>query len=113
MFKGKVKMIIERLDSYDEYGQPLLSFVATTFCSVVKLETNNEKTPIRATESASHSNANELTSDSVLLINPNAKVKTGDKLTVLGIELKLDKLNLKHDASGKLDHLQVGCSKWQ
>ena len=112
MFKGNVKMIIERLDSHDEYGEPLLSFIANVLCLVVRLQTSTLETPIRDTVSASHSNANEYVGDSILLVPPNSKIKIGDKLTVSGLTLRLSKIEPKYDTRGRHDHYQVGCSTW-
>ena len=112
MFKGNVLMKIEKLSSHDAYGQPAVSATFSSYCSIVKLTSERAKTAARGSQSASMGNAHEVVSDTTLLANLTPSVSIGDRLTVKGIKLRVDKMTFRTDVSGKDDHYQLECSIW-
>lgn len=110
--KGTVPMKIERHGSHDEYGQPLLSLTYVSYCSIVKLVSESSKTVARGSQSASLGNAHEMTSDAILLANLTPSVSIGDRVTVKGIKLRVDKMIFRADVRGREDHYQLECSIW-
>ena len=111
-FKGNVKMNVERLGFYDEFGQAKLYLIFTTLCCIIKLEESIVKTPIRSSQSASTSNSEEYESVSEFLVSPDADLRLGDRVTVSEIALRVDKRSIKYDVVGKKDHIQIMCSIW-
>jgi hypothetical protein len=111
-FKGNVKMTVERLNFYDEFGQATTSLIFNTLCSVVKLETLTEKTPSRMSQSASMGNSEESMSASILLVGMDVDLRLGDRITVSGISLRADKKFMRYTTGGKPNHFQIECSTW-
>jgi hypothetical protein len=110
--KGTVPMKIEKHNDHDEYGQPLLSSTYLSYCSIVKLVSESAKTVARGSQSASLGNAHEIVSDSILLANLTPPVSVGDRVTVKGVALRVDKMIFRSDVRGKEDHYQLECSIW-
>ena len=113
MFKGNIKIKIEKLAGYDEYGQPVAAPAKVSRCSIVKLATERAKTTVRTDTSASGGNAHEIISDARILVNINADIAQGDKITVMGVTLRVDQLFRRNDVNGKPHHHQVDCSLWR
>jgi hypothetical protein len=111
-FIGNVPVKIEKLKGYDEFGQPKIFSSKKSRCSVVKLINKIEKTSVRTDSSASRSNAMEETGTSKLLLQLNSGVGLGDKLVVMGIDLKVDWIHYRNDTSGKPHHLEIAASIW-
>lgn len=105
-------MRVERLNFYDEFGQPTMSLIFNTLCSVVKLGTSIEKTPSRMSQSASMGAVEENTSVAILLVNTDVDLRLGDRVTVSGISLRVDKKFVRYTTDGKLNHCQIECSIW-
>ncbi|MGZ8497412.1 MAG: hypothetical protein ACXWXL_03315 [Candidatus Binatia bacterium] len=112
MFKGNIPLKIEKLGSHDRYGQASVSAVSNSRCSIVKLSTDRSRTSVRTDTSASGGNAHEIAADARLLVNFNADIAIGDRLTVAGVTLKLDSKLLRNDVHGKSNHWQCDCSIW-
>ena len=112
-FKGPVKIGIERLSHYDEFGQPAMSLVFSTLCSVVNLSLTIERTSIRGNQSPSTANSEEYESISTLLVSREADVRLGDRVIINGSQLRVDKRFVRYTSGGIPHHLQLGCSVWQ
>lgn len=112
MFKGNVPMKIEKLLNHDEYGQPVVSATFMSKCSIVKLISASTKTVARMSQSASLGNAHETTEETILLANLIPPVNVGDRVTVKGIGLRVDKMVFRCNTRGKEDHYQLECSIW-
>jgi len=110
--KGNTPMKIEKHDYSDEYGQPLLSETRLSYCSIVKLEREGSKTVARGSQSATLGNAHEMTSVATLLANLLPSVSIGDRVTVKGVMLRVDKMIFRTDVRGRDDHYQLECSIW-
>ena len=111
-FKGNVRLRVERLNFYDEFGQATLSLVFNTLCSVVKLGTAVEKTPSRMSQSASMGTSEENTSVSTLLISAEVDLRLGDRVVVSDIALRVDKKFMRFTTNGAPHHYQIECSIW-
>lgn len=107
-----VPVLIERLGNYDIYGQPTLTTVVNTCCSLVKLEQAIEPTPIRADSSGSSSFANETRLKIRILVSPDTNIKLGDKFTVLGDSFETKVILKRTNLSGCVDHFQVDGETW-
>jgi len=97
---------------FDLYGQRSSGVPFSTKCAVVKIQVRDDKTAVRADSSASRGYANEETIDARLLFLPHVKVDKGDKLTLLGVDLRVIEVMPRHDLHGILDHNQVDAVVW-
>jgi hypothetical protein len=111
-FKGNTKMMVERLNFYDEFGQAVMSIVLHSFCSVVKISQSIEKTPIRSSQAASTANSEETESISVLMMSIDDDIRLGDRITVAGMVLRIDKRQIWNTTKGTPHHLWVELSQW-
>jgi len=112
MFTGSSPLKIEKLASYDEYGQPSVVQIIWGKCDIVKLVVDRSQTTVRQDQSPDNGNAHEDIADGILLVGPTSGVAIGDKITVSGVALKVNKMNRRFDVGGILDHLQIEGSIW-
>lgn len=103
-------MKIEKLKAYDEYGKPIVSAVFWSRCSIVRLSIESLRTSVRTDTSGTGGNAHEKVSDTRLLVNINAPLEIGDRITVQNTRLRVDQIFARNDVHGKPHHWQVDCS---
>jgi len=113
MWNGNLPCTIERLGRYDKYGQPSVLEKIETRGSIVRLAPERMRTAIRTDASASGGNAHEQTDDGVILINHDANPEIGDRITILGHKLKVNKIYYRYTIFGAKHHWQCFCSRWK
>lgn len=81
-------------------------------CNVVRLIVRSEKTSVRADSSASRGAGEELTSVSRLLFLPTVQLSIGDRVTVHGVQLKVETMHPRFDVRGRHHHNEVDLMIW-
>jgi hypothetical protein len=113
MFIPNDTCLVERLKTYDVYGQAELSVISAKVpCAIVKLRVSRVKTSVRTDSSASGGNAHEQAADLRLLVDAKTDVAVGDKLTLRGMSFKVMDVLLRTGIRGDLEHLQVDGELW-
>lgn len=112
MFNGNQKLIIEKAFDYDEYGQKIFSQKLASFGTIVRANTIREQSPLIGELSQTSGNAYENTTGTTILAQIKPNIEIGDKLTVVGIALRVNSKEVRYDIEGRAHHLQLGCSIW-
>lgn len=97
---------------YDVYGQPAMGVPFSTLCAIVKVQSRHDKTAVRADSSATRGYADETTVDARLLFAAETPVQKGDRLELLGMNLRVIEVMPRINLFGKLDHNQVDAVAW-
>lgn len=112
MFRPNLDATVEPVSQEtDEYGQRQFGAVKNTRCAIVTLKAKSEKTSVRTDSSASGGRAEEKQGESRLLFRPGI-VKLGDRVTVVGMALRVLSVFPRHDVNGRHDHDEVDCEAW-
>lgn len=103
---------ISRVARFDVMGQEEFALSIPAKCAVVKLESGNDLTTVRADSSASRAHAREFIADAVLLFAPLYALSIDDRVEIHGIKLRVKKIRARFAITGRLDHNQVECEIW-
>lgn len=94
----------------DVYGQALASRRVSERCAVVRLVTTNQKSSVRADSSATRGNADELVSDSLILLTKTTQANQDDLIEVAGMTLRILSKHPRFSVTGELDHYEITAS---
>lgn len=113
MFRANVNCVVVSTNGKtDIYGMPLASTKKKERCAIIKLNSRNVKTAVRADSSASRGAGREITVDAVLLMERMTTVKMDDIVVVADVSVKIVGVYPRHDINGRLDHYQVEGMAW-
>lgn len=105
-------VVIVASQQTDVYGQPVQTFRTTEGCTIVKLNTINAKSTIRADTSASRGNAREFEVDMEILLTKTTKAEIDDLIEFGGVTYRVLSKFPRYDLLGNLDHHQLTCTYW-
>lgn len=112
MLKPNLKLTHEALTGRDVYGAETFAAKRTEGCCIVKLKEISQKTSVRTDASATRGYADEFASSSRLLVLPSTQVQIGDRISIVGVTLRVTSKFPRHDVEGRLDHYEVEGSPW-
>jgi hypothetical protein len=96
----------------DVRGQPIPGVLVAEKCAIVKLVISNEKSSVRADSSASRGNAQEMEATSVILLGAATRARIDDIIIVAGHQLRIKSMQMRYDASMRLDHYEINATMW-
>ena len=96
----------------DVYGMPLPGLKYKERCAVIKMNIKSAKSAVRADTSATRGNAQELETDTVLLMNKNTRASIDDNIEMAGHQFRVNAIQPRYDLLGALDHFEIGCTYW-
>lgn len=105
-------IVITSSGNTDVYGKPILGTRYKERCAIVKLNTRDKKTAIRADSSASRGAGHELVMDAILIMTKNTKAQMDDVIVVSGQKIKIVGVYPLHDINGVMDHYRVEGMSW-
>lgn len=104
-----VPCVIVKPAGHDIYGQEVEGERKNEKCAVVKLTMTSQHSTVRVDSSATRGGADELVSDSVLLLGAKSSVRIDDIIEVAGAKLRAKSIRLRYTVVGKVDHNEVRC----
>ncbi len=111
-FRGSVACTIEHQGSPDVYGEIGFSAPVPERCGVVRLRHERQDTTVRADSSATRGYADEFVSTNLILLQATTQARSGDRLTVAGVKIRIMSLFPRYDVHGVLDHFEVRGELW-
>lgn len=113
MFRPNKNCILHKSSGKtDVYGMPMPGLKYKERCSVVKMNIKSAKSAVRADTSATRGNAQELETDTVLLLPKSSKAQIDDNIEMIGHQFRIVAIQPRFDVNGNLDHYEVGCTYW-
>lgn len=104
--------VVTPTEGWDAYGSEKFGTPYEERCAVVKLDRFVTPTSVRSDSSASRAYADEFQAQSRLLFPNTSTIKSGDKVDLQGISLKVVSVWPRHDVGGEFDHYQVDLTIW-
>lgn len=111
-FRPQTRGLLSRQTGFSVRGQPSFSDAEEVLLAVIRLDFSTERTSIRTDKSGSQARAEENTIKARFLIEPGVKPRTGDRLSVLGYDIRLVSVFPRLDQLGGLSHYQVDGEIW-
>lgn len=105
--KFNITCLVKSKIGNDLFGNPVYGLPRTTKCAVVSLVKSRAATTVRTDSSGTRGHANEVISDSKILMSPKEKIELDDFVEVSGLTLKVAAIRQRFSVYGKLDHLEV------
>lgn len=113
MFKPNQLCIVHLASNQtDVFGMPTPGIKVKERCSVVKMKISNIKSAVRADTSASRGNAQEIESDTVILLARTTRAGIDDNIEIHGNQFRIMSIHPRFTVVGDLDHYEVGCTYW-
>jgi len=113
MFRANKNCVIHAASGKtDVYGMPLPGPRYKERCAVVKMNVMSAKSAVRADTSATRGNAQELQTDTVLLLSRTTMARINDNIELMGFQFKVTEIHPRFDLLGDLDHYEIGCTYW-
>lgn len=106
----RIECLIHSVSGFDQFGQPKDIDTVKELVAVVKFNITAQHSTVRTDSSATHGRAQEERADVVLLFSPKTITKIGDRITMLGHDLRVSGMFPRFTVGGKLDHYQVEAS---
>lgn len=106
-FYATIDCAVSRRSGNDVYGQPAWGASQPARCSIVKFDLSATKTSVRTDSSASRGNAREIEAAVRLLFPSFTEIAVGDRVQVLGANLRVLTAQPRYDIVGNLDHHEV------
>ncbi|MGS1116736.1 hypothetical protein [Castellaniella sp. UC4442_H9] len=102
-----VKLLSRRVTGYQPHGHPLYAQRRWSHCAVLKLRKSAADTTVRADSSATRGHAQEVLSDAWLLVAFDDDIRVGDRLVVMGFQIKVTAVRPRLGAFGDYDHNEI------
>lgn len=96
----------------DVYGMPMPGLKYKERCAVVKMNVVSAKSAVRADTSATRGNAQELQTNTVLLLAKTTRAQINDNIELLGFQFRVNAIHPRFNLDGDLDHYEIGCTYW-
>lgn len=110
--KPKIACIVVPVVGYNENGEPLFGAGRPEQCATVRFTHEITHTSVRADATATRAYADDFAATTKILLTPETSARIGDKLQVLGLELRITSLFPRHSVWGHLDHFEVTGTVW-
>lgn len=91
----------------DVYGQSSPSSSVREPCAVVRLIVSSQPSTVRADSSASRGAAEELVSDSIILLGARTAANIDDVIEISGTVLRIVSKHPRFNIKGGLDHYEI------
>ena len=112
MFRPNLICFIQQMQSYDDYGQPVIGRKKKERCAITRKVLTNRKTSVRADSSASRGSAREIEADVLVLVAPNTTADIDSIVTIEDERFRVLSKHARYAINGRKDHYELGCSYW-
>lgn len=97
---------------HDLYGEPVFERIEDERCAPVKLILTATHTTVRTDSAGTKGHAQEITSNTVILVRPGSEIRIDDKLVIHDHPLRVIGRHPRYTVSGRLDHHELQCEAW-
>lgn len=96
----------------DAYAQAKFVKLRGERVAPVRLSFQTDNTTVRTDSAGSKGHGQEFNAQVVVLAVPKTQIGIGDKLVILGHNLRVVEKHPRYTVSGVLDHFEVRCEAW-
>jgi hypothetical protein len=103
---------VEKVTGFTINGEPKFGSPTREPIAVIRLARMMTRTTVRADSSSSRGHGDEKTAQSKVLLSGETIADLGDRLVVLGAQLRIIEMRPRLDISGYVDHYETDCELW-
>jgi hypothetical protein len=112
LFKPNLDCNIVQAGGHDGYGQVMPGTSHPERCAIIKLESVEVKSAVRADSSASRGAAMELQAKAHILLEATTVAQLDDIIEVNGLTLRISQRFPRHSLRGVIDHVEIHAVEW-